>query len=87
MYERADARAVWVLDYEDSLRVRLVPDDTPHEAVVDVVLETDGEIRAYTYIGGRWLDSGWREPAAVHEVVAGDSLSAYHVLSGHSEVL
>lgn len=87
MYDRADARAVWVLDYADSARVRLVPDDTPHEAVVDVVLERDAEIRAYTYSAGRWLDSGWRETAAVHEATAAESLSPYRVLAGYSDLL
>ena len=87
MYDRADASAVWVLDYADSARVRLVPDDTPHEAVVDVVWERDTEIRAYTYSAGRWFDSGWRATTAVHEVTAAESLSPYRVLAGYSDVL
>lgn len=88
LYESDEAaRAVWVLDYEVSVRERLVPDDTPADAVVDVVLEADDSLRVFSYSGCRWLDYGTVDTDGLDSVTTEPNLDNYRVLAGHSRAL
>lgn len=88
VYERDDdAVAVWVLDHAESVRTRLVPDDTPVGAVVDVVLERDGSFQVYSYTAGRWVDFGPFDTGSVDTIATADRLSNYRVLDGYSRVI
>jgi hypothetical protein len=82
-----DVRAVWVMDHEDSVRSAVVPNDSPEDAVVDVVLETDTGFEMYSYTGGRWMDYGTQRHDDEDAPSMAGTLESYRVLVGESEAV
>ena len=83
----APVRAVWVFDGDDEgARNALLGEDDPADAVVDLVLDTDGVYRPFSYTYGRrglgWYDYG-AEPKDGNEPMA-RRLASYRLLAGQS---
>lgn len=82
-------RAVWVFDGGgEGARDALLREDDPDDAVIDLVLETDGVYRMFSYTYGReglgWYDYGTeRKGTEGAEAMAG-TLASYRLLAGES---
>lgn len=77
-------RAVWVFDGGgEGARDALLDEDDPDDAVIDLVLETDGSYRMFSYTYGR-AGLGWQDYGAEPtdgEAMAG-TLESYRLLAG-----
>jgi hypothetical protein len=79
-------RAVWVFDGGgEGARDALLDEDDPEDAVIDLVLGTDGGYRMFSYTYGTaglgWQDYGTEPPDS--ETMAG-TLESYRLLAGET---
>jgi len=75
---------VWVLDHDDEVRSVTVPDGSPDDAVIDVVLETVDAFEMYSYTGGRWMDYGTQHKDDDEAPSMAGTLASYRLLAGES---
>jgi hypothetical protein len=57
------------------------------DAVVDVVLETDGAFEMYSYSRGQWMDYGTQRKDDSDAPSMAGTLESYRVLAGESDAL
>lgn len=82
-----DVVAVWVMDQADGVRSVVTPADTPDDAIVDIVLETETGFDMYSFSGGQWMDYGTQRKDDDDAPSMAGTLESYRVLAGSSDAL
>jgi len=82
-----DAVAVWVMHHDNDVRAAVVLDDAPEDAVIDIVVETDGAFDMYSYTSGVWMDYGTQRKDDPDDPSMAGTLDSYDVLAGESELV
>jgi len=75
---------VWVMDHDEGVRSVAVPEGAPENAVIDVVLETEGSFEMYSYTGGQWMDYGTQRKDDEEAPSMAGTLASYRLLAGES---
>jgi len=75
------------MDHENGVRAVPTGDDTPADAVVDIVVETETGFEMYSYTRGRWMDYGTQQKGDDEVPSMAGTLQSYRVLAGASDVL